>query len=478
MLYLHNRRFYALLASYILFAFFTFSCATASSSVKKNEIPDWVLDVPPSDARVEYFTASGTGSTTALAEENAKNNLVNEVVRMLGVSIKTNATAALFGSVNNVEKTVEQEIQQSAHATIRNLKIKKRYIEKNDAAATIYLLAEYGKDELEKEKIRLLKLAEERTNSVAIPAAAAAQFDSEGKYFAACYHYIQASSAAHTAQLENAEIKFKENINKAKQSLKKFKLTYNGSNFISSESGKFLPPIRIHCFEEHIPISVIYAVKPEQAGLPQKFFTETIESGENNIAEFILPVQETACSGTITFEVDIDEMCKMLKKTNIVFAEKAGSELKKITSQKNISINYKIEHNKKQKEEKKVSVDVSIEQSGGNQKHNASLETGAALIENLQKMNCTAKKIHSNHSQAEFIISGRIIADEIDASQTGFFVKLTAEIEIYRNTPNERMYARTISKRGAGFSEAEAYTSASHSLAKQIALEFTDCRQN
>lgn len=476
MVFIHKRRLYVLHIGCIFIAFFTFSCATDFSSVKKNEVPDWVLNVPTGDNRVEYFTASGTGNTAALAEENAKNNLINEIVRMLGVSIKTNATAALFGSSNNLEKTIEQEIKQSAHATIKNLKIKNRYIEKNDTGTTLYLLAEYGKDELQKEKMRLLNLAEERTNSVAIPAAAAAQFDFEEKYFAACYHYVQAASAAYIAQLENAGIKFEENINKAKQSLKKFKLTYTGDNFLSAESGKFLPPIRIHCFEAAVPVSVIYSIKPEQAASTQKIFTETIETGSSGVAEFILPVQETACSGTITFEVDVDGMRKMLKKTNNVFAEKTASELKKNASQKNISINYKIEHNQKQKEERKVSVDVLMEQTGGNQKYNASLETVQALIDNLQKMNFNAKKTHSTDSHAEFIISGRIIADEIDVSQTGVFVKLSAEIEIYRKTTKELIYTRTISKRGAGFTEAEAYSSASHALAKQIALEFADCR--
>lgn len=478
MLYLNRRLFYALLTSCVFFAFFVFSCATDLSSAKKDEVPDWILNVPPSDNRAEYFTASGSGSTAAIAEENAKNNLIYEIVRTLGVSIKTNATAAVFGSINNLDKTIEQEIKQSAQATIKNLKIKKRYIEKNDTGSTIYLLAEYGKDELQKEKMRLLKLAEEKINSVAIPAAEAVQFDSEKKYFAACYHYVQASSAAYIAQLENAEIKFEENINKAKQSLKKFELTYTGNTFLTTESGEFLPPIRIQCFEANVPILVIYTVKPEQAGSTQKVFTETIETDGNGIAEFILPLQEAACSGTITFEVDVTEMRKMLKKTNKVFAEQAGSELKKTASKKNISVTYGIAYNKTQKEQKKVSVDVFMEESGGIQKHTASLATGQALIENLQKMNCNAKKIHSKNSQAEFVISGRIIADEIDASQTSVLVKLTAEIEIYCTTTNELIYVRNISKRGAGFTEAEAYSSASHSLAKQIALEFASCRQN
>lgn len=144
------------------------SCASYKNKPEE-QVPAWIEKVPASDANYEYFTASGTNKNFTLAEADAKNNLINEIIRYLGVSIKTETTTIALGSVENLEKILKSEISQSSAANIKKLKIKNRYTKKNKDSLTVYLLAEYDKNELRKERDRLLKIAEEKILSVSEP---------------------------------------------------------------------------------------------------------------------------------------------------------------------------------------------------------------------------------------------------------------------------------------------------------------------
>ncbi|AGT45182.1 hypothetical protein TPE_2710 [Treponema pedis str. T A4] len=449
-----------------------FSCATNSEIKTNGNIPDWVLNVPKADSQYEYFTASGTNKNLTLAENDAKNNLIGEVLKIFGVSVKANTTSILSGDINNIDKIIEREIKQYSGANIKGLKIKERYIEKNISDSTVYLLAAYDKTELQKEKMRLLHLAEEKTNAVNIPVKNAEKFYSEKKYFAAAYNYVQAACAAFNFKLENAEIKFEADIKNAKQSLKKIELKPATKVSVQGKSGKFLPAFKINCFEEELPLIVTYTIKYVSAGAKQKIFTEKIEAGTDGIAEFILPLQESACTGTVKIETDIEELRKMLKDTNEHFAEKEINELKKIAVKSAVGFNYTIEQEKETQFIQNKKVDVFAEQYGKDGKRLIKSETEKAVVEILQKMNFDAKKINSKNSFAEFIICAVVSIDNIEIIDSGVFAKLTAEVEIHNLKTGEIIYAQDISKRGAGFSETEAVSSASFALAKQIASVF------
>jgi len=87
-----------------------FSCASYKNKPEE-QVPAWIEKVPASDANYEYFTASGTNKNFTLAEADAKNNLINEIIRYLGVSIKTETTTTALGSVESLEKILKSEIQ-------------------------------------------------------------------------------------------------------------------------------------------------------------------------------------------------------------------------------------------------------------------------------------------------------------------------------------------------------------------------------
>ena len=89
-----------------------FSCASYKNK-SEEELPAWIEKVPDGDADYEYFTASGTNKNFTLAEADAKNNLINEIIRYLGVSIKTETTTTALGSIENLEKILKSEISQS-----------------------------------------------------------------------------------------------------------------------------------------------------------------------------------------------------------------------------------------------------------------------------------------------------------------------------------------------------------------------------
>ncbi len=456
-----------------LFSFFLFSCVTVPASKPEN-IPDWILHIPQGDLQNEYFTASGTNENVTLAEGDAKNNLILEVVRLLGVSIKTNTSAVSFGDIDTVDKTIEQEIKQYASANIKNLKIKNRYIEKKEGSVTVYLLAAYNKTELQKERERLLALADERADSINRPIKDAERFCAEEKYFAAAYNYVQAGCAVFTVQAENKEIKFENNIRNAKQNLKKIKLNALSGNPIIGAAGKSLPAFAIQCFEQNIPLTVTYSIKPFAANGRQRLFVERVEADRDGSAEFILPLQDRACSGTVRFELDIEQLCKMLKSVKLPTAEKEISELKRITSKAAVVFHYTIEQNENKKNERIGKVDIFIEQYGHNKKALITSETEKNIAGFLQKMNFNTGKINSKKSLADFFIYAKVSTGEVEISDSGFFAVLTAEVEIYDVKANEIIYMQSVTKRGAGFTEDEALISATQALAKQIVFVFDE----
>lgn len=461
---------------YFSFLLVSFSTSCATYSTKKNEVPDWVLSTPIGNSQYEYFTASGVGETTGVAEENAKNNIIAEVMRMLGVSITAETKASVFGDINNINKTIESEVTQSSSAIIKNLKLKNRYIErdpdKNSGNVTVYILAEYDKHELQKEKLRLIKLAEERLNSVEAPLKQANSFSLNKKYFSACKNYIQAAVSAYTAKLENAEIIFKQNVNNAVSNFNKLEVKALTEKFVSSENNS-LPSVQANYFEAEIPILVIYTVKPIDGASSQKVRTHRINTNNDGLAEFILPLQQESCNGSIQFEVDVESMCNILKNVNNPLAKKTSSDLKKITSQKALTFGYKFEQSKTSVEKtNNIDVDVFIETTDtAGISYNS--EVDFAVIDSLQKQHFNAKKVALESSSSDYLIVVRIRLDNIEkesSSSSEVFITLVAKVEILKN--GKSIFSKRVVKQGGGFTEKDALLSAENSVAKTIVTLF------
>ena len=440
-----------------------FSC-TSYKNKPEEQVPAWIEKVPAGDADYEYFTASGTNKNFTLAEADAKNNLINEIVRYLGVSIKTETTTTALGSVENLEKILKSEISQSSAANIKKLKIKNRYTKKNKDSLTVYLLAEYDKNELRKERDRLLKIAEERISSVSEPQKKADEFVASKKYYSAALYYTKAAAAALSSGIENGDIKFRQNISNAKESLKKIKLNLQKDN-LENTSNDFLIPINIGTFEERVPLLVSYKTKVKNT---TSIIIEGIETDQNGTANFILHDEKIEPKARIRIELDMSEIKQILGSKDCDEYQEAVKELQQIVFKQIINFEFKKPENKIKKEQKGT-VSLFIEQTDSK---NSIIEE--KILDILKDMNFKTISAKNENPAADFFIYARIETDEASKAADGFLVRLNADIEIKNLNTQEILYKKNISKRGAGFTEKEAHRSASVAIAKAIALAFSE----
>ena len=438
-----------------------FSCASYKNK-PEDEVPVWIEKVPAGNADYEYFTASGTNKNFTLAEADAKNNLINEIIRYLGVSIKTETTTTALGSVENLEKILKSEISQSSTANIKKLKIKNRYTKKNKDSLTVYLLAEYDKNELRKERDRLLKIAEEKILSVSEPQKKADDFFESKKYYSAALYYTKAASAALSSGIENGDIKFRQNISNAKESLKKIKLNLQKDN-LENTSNEFLIPINIGTFEERVPLLVSYKTKVKNT---TSIIIEGIETDQNGTANFILHDEKIEPKARIRIELDISEIKQILGSKDFDEYQEAVKELQQIVFKQIINFEFKKPENKIKKEQKGT-VSLFIEQADSK---NSIIEE--KILDILKDMNFKTISAKNENPAADFFIYAKIETDEASKAADGFLVRLNADIEIKNPNTQEIIYKKNISKRGAGFTEKEAHRSASVAIAKAIALVF------
>ena len=438
-----------------------FSC-TSYKNKPEEEVPTWIEKVPAGDADYEYFTASGTNKNFTLAEADAKNNLINEIIRYLGVSIKTETTTTALGSVENLEKILKSEISQSSAANIKKLKIKNRYTKKNKDSLTVYLLAEYDKNELRKERDRLLKIAEEKILSVSEPQKKADDFFESKKYYSAALYYTKAASAALSSGIENGDIKFRQNISNAKESLKKIKLNLQKDS-LEDSLNETLIPINIGTTEENVPLLVSYKTKVKNS---TTIIIEGIETDKNGTANFILHDEKIEPKARIRIELDISEIKQILGSKDFDEYQEALKELQQIIFKQIINFEFKNPENKIKKEQKGT-VSLFIEQTDSK---NAIIEERVSDI--LKDMNFKILSAKNENPSADFFIYARIETDEVSKAADGFLVRLNADIEIKNPNTQEIIYKKNISKRGAGFTEKEAHRSASVAIAKAIALAF------
>ena len=445
----------------LILTLISFSCASYKNKPEE-ELPAWIEKVPAGDADYEYFTASGTNKNFTLAEADAKNNLINEIIRYLGVSIKTETTTTALGSVENLEKILKSEISQSSAANIKKLKIKNRYTKKNKDSLTVYLLAEYDKNELRKERDRLLKIAEEKILSVSEPQKKADDFFESKKYYSAALYYTKAASAALSSGIENGDIKFRQNISNAKESLKRIKLNLQKDS-LEDSLNKTLILVNIGTAEEKVPLLVSYKTKVKNS---TTIIIEGIETDQNGTANFILHDEKIEPKARIRIELDISEIKQILGSKDFDEYQETLKELQQIIFKQIRNFEFKNPENKIKKEQK-GRVSLFIEQADSK---NSIIEE--KILDILKDMNFKTISAKNENPAADFFIYAKIETDEASKAADGFLVRLNADIEIKNPNTQEIIYKKNISKRGAGFTEKEAHRSASVAIAKAIALVF------
>ncbi|TVQ38749.1 MAG: hypothetical protein EA384_08445 [Spirochaetaceae bacterium] len=274
---------------------------------------------PPADARHEYFVGRGTdpAGDVAAAEEYAVNSLIEEIVRYIGVSVTTDTTAEARASLERFETSVTQEIRQRGSARISGFRVQDRFIERRAGAATVHVLVAYERAALEAEKARIEELFRERQEAVSRPERLARDAEAAGEVFAAISGYIEAAAAAVRSDIDNAGIRFQNNLNAARRLVAALQIEPLSGDLTAMVGESFDEPFRVRVVETPsgrpvggVPLSVSYREMMPGGRLGVR--TARIISDADGLAEFRHPPTTFVGTETLTVSLDMSGMLQEL----------------------------------------------------------------------------------------------------------------------------------------------------------------------
>jgi len=276
--------------------------------------PDWVGNLPGPDAAHVWFTGVGTsrGGDRAEAEQIARADLIDGIMRYLGVKVTAETTAVAKASVDDYRTEVRQQLTQEGTGRIAGLTVKDRYVEKGKAGVTVYLLARYATADLEREKRRLEEIFREQQEAVASPEREGAELERAGRLFEAALKYLEAAAAASKSDIDNAAIKFARAMNEARSALERISLLKLNDNLRSSAGAAFAEPFRV---------KAAGGARPSDPAVPEVALTVSwadwrtgrrqvvsarIKTAADGVAAFVHPAPEFVGAETVTMGIDIE----------------------------------------------------------------------------------------------------------------------------------------------------------------------------
>lgn len=296
-----------------------FSCAgtpkgaTAKEPERKTP-PDWVLTPPKETAQHSFFvgSASDPKGDAAKAEEQAVYNLIAEITRYLGVRVTSETTSEAKATLDRFQAQVTQQIKQEGSARVTGLRVVDKFIQKEGERVSVYILAQYERAELEKEKARIAAVFQEQVDAVAIPETKGKRLETQGDLFGAIRSYIEAAVAAATSKVENADIKFERNINNAKRVVSRIGLV-SLTKEMSGMIGEPLPSsFKVKIVDGQGPADppvagadVQVSYKEARSGGRPAVRTVSLKSGEDGIVEFNHPVPTFVGKESVVMVLDL-----------------------------------------------------------------------------------------------------------------------------------------------------------------------------
>ena len=289
------RKFFMNLAPVGVLAFLLFyGCAAVPVASQKSQDrtqpkpPAWVMSPPAEDSQYMYFVGSGSSpaGNMAEAEEAARGAVLDEIMRFLGVRITSETTATARASLNSFQTDVVQQLKSSASGRVAGLTISERWSSQQGKALSLYLLARYGKGDLLQEKRRLEEVFKEQVEAVSGPEREAQYLEEQGMRYQAALRYLEAAAAAFKSQLENAEIKFARNINRAMDAISRLNLVKLNDNLTVNLGQSFTQPFTVKV------VDGATEADPGMAGVALRAVYNEVKDGRKTVRRQILKTDE------------------------------------------------------------------------------------------------------------------------------------------------------------------------------------------
>lgn len=336
--------FYAALA--VLF----FSTCTSPGSARKEAPPDWVLSPPQGDDRYEYFVGYAVDpSSRVKAEDAATQALISEIMRFMGVRITAETTGEAQASLEEFSVALGRTVKEEGSARVSGFKVVDRYWYEDENGITVYILARYERDALLEEKARLEALFKEAEEAISGPERRGERLLMEGRYAEAAVAFLDAARAAASSSLENREVRFQRNLDKAVRALQPLEIevlrdnltTYVGEAFPAEFQGRV-----VREGEGVVGATLLISYRETTSAGRTRVRTVPVVTGDGGEFSFSLPVMQVPGSGEITVRLDLSSALELLEDLPGTFRE-AADAVKKVVLSKQAVFHYRVESRSK-----------------------------------------------------------------------------------------------------------------------------------
>ena len=271
--------------------------------------PEWVISTPPGDARNEYFVASATDPVgdVAAAEAVAINNLIEQIVRFIGVTVTTETSAEARATLDEFEASVTQTVRQEGAARVSGFRVQDRFVDQRGNSVTTYLLVAYDRQALMAEKARIEALFRERQEAVARPEREARLAEQAGDPFTAIARYVEAAAAASRSDIDNADIRFENNMNAARAVVNRLQLERLNDNLTAVISEPFAEAFLVRVTDGGRPVAGVALLAGYRELMPNGRVgvrTARVTTGADGIARFAHPVPTIVGTENLTVSLD------------------------------------------------------------------------------------------------------------------------------------------------------------------------------
>lgn len=309
-------RSWTIAARAIALLVFLAGCAGGPASVSGQSPPDWVVKRPADDSTYFFFVGSGTSAGGDLNEARAAatNEVLAEIMRYIGVSVTSETVATARGTLNEFQASVEQAVRQTGTARVAGLDIRDTWADRRKRpAVTVHILARYQRSELLKEKQRIEALFRERIDAVEGPEREGDRLSGQGRPFDAAIQHMSAAKAALDPSVDNGEIKFKRNIDKAKAAIERISLVKLNDGLKGKAGEALAEPLALKVVagaaagDPGVPDAALQVTYQEAnaATAQRRFKTEQAKTDATGTARFTHPVAGFVGDSTVVFALDL-----------------------------------------------------------------------------------------------------------------------------------------------------------------------------
>ncbi len=289
------------------------SCASGGGAV--SNAPDWVLQRPQADREYRYFVGAGeaAGGSLVQAQQAATNAMISDIIRYIGVDVTTNSTATARSDLESFEAELVEQVQQQGEAVVSGFEIIDSFVMERDGAVTVYLLGRYEKGALDEEQRRFRALFQERIDAVDVPAEQGRRLYDAGEYARALPFLLEAAAAAGVSDIDNAEIRFDENITLARQLIESIVFEPVTSQINASLNQAVGQSFGAMVYAQHrgqqipisgLPVRVSYREARGNGGR-MTVRTSTVYTDDQGVALFDHPVPNFVGSSQVSMTLDI-----------------------------------------------------------------------------------------------------------------------------------------------------------------------------